>query len=73
MGVSRQVWIDAKTRCDWGKRTWEKQEQDSLSLFLSSFFFTTLSSFFFSSLLVYSGFGGVLFLFDFCVFLPRTV
>lgn len=72
MGVSRQVWIDAKTRCDWGKRTWEKQEQDSLFSF-SLLFLTTLSSFFSSPLLVYSGFGGVLFFFDFCVFLPRTV
>lgn len=72
MGVSRQVWIDAKTRCDWGKRTWEKQEQDSLSLSLF-FFFLPRFLLFFSSLLVYSGFGGVLFLFDFCVFLPRTV
>jgi hypothetical protein len=50
MGVKRQVWMDAKTRCDRGKRTWEKQEQDSLpSPFFFSLGITTLVFFFLRS------------------------
>ena len=55
MGGGRQVWIDAKARCDRGKKN-IAEAGTSLSSLLSLFYFfllTTLSSFFRFSLSLY--------------------